>query len=93
MDKSSVSRRNDALKAVDDQMRMAGQRREELSKEMAELDQLRNDLAAALDIVSHQFQSLQQVLERANAPKVEGADYDTMARERPMTTATRAGNW
>jgi chromosome segregation ATPase len=92
MDKN-VSRRNEALKAVEEQMRMAMQRREELAKELAELDQNRNDLRATMDILEHQFQGLQQVLERANAPQVEAVDYDTMGRAGAVNTTARAGKW
>jgi chromosome segregation ATPase len=93
MDKN-VSRRNEALKTVEDQMKAAMQRREELAKELNDLDQHRNDLRATMDILEHQFQGLQQVLERANAPQVEAAfDYDTNARTGVMNTAVRVGKW
>lgn len=91
MDKN-VSRRDEVLKGVEDQLRMVGERRATLSKELAELDQHRNDLRSTLDILEHQTQCLQQVLERANSPVSESVDYDTVTRERPMNT-TVARKW
>jgi chromosome segregation ATPase len=88
-----ASRRDEVLKEVEDQMRMSMQRREGLSKELAELDHSRNDLKATMDILEHQFQGLQQVMERANAPKVEVVDYDVPQFNKAVNGATTARKW
>lgn len=94
MDKIA-SRRDETLKGVEDQLRMVGDRRATLSKELAELDQHRSDLRSTLDILEHQTQCLQQVLERANSTVTESVsvDYDTMARDRPIMNASVARKW
>jgi uncharacterized coiled-coil DUF342 family protein len=73
MDKST-SRRSEALTIVDNLARETNQRRDELSKELAELDARRFDLRDTIDILNHQLEGYQAVLERANSPKVGSAN-------------------
>jgi uncharacterized coiled-coil DUF342 family protein len=73
MDSTAITRRSEALTIVDNLARETNQRRDELSKELAELDARRFDLRDTIDILNHQLESYQAVLERANSPKVEAA--------------------
>jgi uncharacterized coiled-coil DUF342 family protein len=78
MDKST-SRRGEALTIVDNLARETNQRRDELAKELAELDARRFDLRDTIDILNHQLEGYQAVLERANSPKVAEGAIDFVA--------------
>jgi hypothetical protein len=70
----NASRRSEAIAIVDDLAKNTAQHREELSKELAELDARRFDLRDTIDILNHQLEGYQAVLERANNPKLAAVD-------------------
>lgn len=92
MDKS-ISRRSESLKVTESLLKDTLQRREELSKELAEVDNHRQDLKATIEILEHQAQGLSQVLERANAPQVEAVDYDYPRANHGALNGAKAERW
>jgi chromosome segregation ATPase len=96
MEKNQL-RRGEALAHVETLMKQTDQRRAELSKELSEVENHRNDLKETIDILSHQAQGLQQVLDRANNPKVKEDTIDAGVEYSGRAVANRAtagaANW
>jgi chromosome segregation ATPase len=88
--------RNEALAQAETHIKRLDQQRAELSKELEEIEQRRNDLRETIEILSHQAQGLQQVLDRANNPKVREATIDAgveYSGRAVANRATKAADW
>jgi chromosome segregation ATPase len=95
MEKNQL-RRNEALAQVEAHLKHLNQQRAELSKQLELVEQDRNDLRETIDILIHQLEGLEKVLERANSPKVREATIDAGVEYSGRTVANpgaTANNW